>query len=242
MQALVLAAGWATRLGSITGGGPKHLLPIGSRTVIDFVLDRLAAVPEVERVTVITHDVFFQQFVEWAAARRGPPPVTVMSDGTNSLDTRLGAVGDMAYFIRESGIDDDLVAIAGDNLFDFDLAPLARAARQDLVVGLYDVGSLDLATRYGVVEIDDAGVVTSFVEKPERPRSTLASAAIYGIPRARLGAVQAFMDAGGDPDKSGELIAWLHTHERVLGQVFTGRWIDIGSPDEYERAQAEFGA
>ena len=241
MQALVLAAGWATRLGTITGGGPKHLLPIGSRTVIDFVLDRLGAVPEVERVTVITHDVFFRQFVEWAAARPGRPPVTVMSDGTNSLDTRLGAVGDMAYFIRESGIDDDLLAIAGDNLFDFDLAPLARAARRDLVVGLYDVESLDLATRYGVVEVDEVDVVTSFVEKPGRPRSTLASAAIYGIPRMHLGAVQAFMDAGGDPDKSGELIAWLHTHERVLGQVFSGRWIDIGSPDEYTRAQAEFG-
>ena len=241
MHALVLAAGWATRLGSITGGGPKHLLPIGSRTVIDFVVDRLGAIPDVEQVTVITHDVFFPLFLEWAAARQGQPPVTVMSDGTNSLDTRLGAVGDMAYFIRESGIDDDLLAIAGDNLFDFDLAPLARAAQKDLVVGLYDVGSLDLATRYGVVETDDEGVVTNFIEKPERPRSTLASAAIYGIPRAHLGAVQAFMDTGGDPDKSGELIAWLHTHERVLGQVFSGRWIDIGSPDEYARAQAEFG-
>ncbi|MDE2901597.1 MAG: nucleotidyltransferase family protein [Chloroflexota bacterium] len=241
MQALVLAAGWATRLGTITGGGPKHLLPIGSRTVIDFVVDRLSAIPEVERVTVITHDVFFQLFEEWASDRAGGTPVAVMSDGTNSLDSRLGAVGDMAYFIRASGVDDDLLAIAGDNLFDFDLAPLARAACRDLVVGLYDVGSLELATRYGVVEIDEAGVVTSFVEKPKRPRSTLASAAIYGIPRARLGAVQAFMDAGGDPDKSGELIAWLHTHERVLGQVFSGRWIDIGSPDEYARAQAEFG-
>ena len=241
MHALVLAAGWATRLGSITGGGPKHLLPIGSRTVIDFVVDRLGAVSEVEHVTVITHDVFFKRFVEWAADRQGRPPVTVMSDGTDSLDTRLGAVGDMAHFIRESGIDDDLLAIAGDNLFDFDLAPLARMARRDLVVGLYDVGSLELATRYGVVEIDDTDVVTSFVEKPERPRSTLASAAIYGIPRAHLGAVQSFMDAGGDPDKSGELIAWLYTHERVLGQVFAGRWIDIGSPDEYARAQAEFG-
>lgn len=241
MQALVLAAGWATRLGSITGGGPKHLLPIGSRTVIDFVLDRLGAVPQVDRVTVITHEVFFRHFMEWAAERQGSPPVTVMSDGTNSLDTRLGAVGDMAYFIRKSGIDDDLLAVAGDNLFDFNLAPLAQAAHRDLVVGLYDVGSLDLATRYGVVEIDDEGVVTSFVEKPECPRSTLASAAIYGIPRARLGAVQAFMDAGGDPDKSGDLIAWLYTRERVLGQVFSGRWIDIGSPDEYTRAQDEFG-
>ena len=241
MQALVLAAGWATRLGDVTGGGPKHLLPIGSRVVIDFVVDRLSAVPEVGRVSVITHEVFFPLFMEWAAAREGRLPVTVMSDGTSSLDGRLGAVGDLAYFIRESGVDDDLLAVAGDNLFDFDLAPLARAARQDLVVGLYDVGALDLASLYGVVEIDDRGVVTSFVEKPKRPRSTLASAAVYGIPRKQLGVVQAYLDAGGDPDKSGDLIAWLHTRERVLGQVFSGRWIDIGSPDEYARAQAEFG-
>lgn len=241
MHALVLAAGWATRLGSITGGGPKHLLPIGPRTVIDFVVDRLGSIPEVEHVTVITHDVFFPLFVEWAAARQGRPPVTVMSDGTNSLDTRLGAVGDMAYFIRESGIDDDLVVVAGDNLFDFNLAPVAQAARHDFVIGLYDCGSLKLAPLYGVVEVDDDGVVTSFVEKPEHPGSTLISTVVYGIPRERVEVVQAYLDAGGDPDKSGDLIAWLHTRERVLGQVFSGRWIDIGSPDEYARAQAEFG-
>ncbi|MDE2769443.1 MAG: sugar phosphate nucleotidyltransferase [Chloroflexota bacterium] len=240
MQALVLAAGWATRLGTITGGGPKHLLPIGSRTVIDFVLDRLGAVPEIEHVTVITHHVFFPLFMEWAAARPGRPPVSVMSDGTTSLDTRLGAVGDMAYFIQESGIDDDLLVVAGDNLFDFDLASVARTARHDFVVGLYDCGSLKLAPLYGVVEIED-GVVTSFVEKPEHPRSTLISTVVYGIPRQRLGVVQAYLEAGGDPDKSGDLIAWLHTRERIFGQVFSGRWIDIGSPDEYARAQAEFG-
>ncbi len=241
MQALILAAGWATRLGTLTGGGPKHLLPLGSRTPLDVVVERLSAVAGLTRITVITHDAFFPAFVEWSAARPGQPPVSVMSDGTSTLQERLGAVGDMAYFVRETALDDDLLVAAGDNVFDFDLDPLARTARRELVVGLYDLGSLALAPRYGIVELDADGLVAGFVEKPARPRSTLASLAVYGFPRARLGAIQEFLDAGGDPDKSGSLIEWLHTRARVAGHVFAGRWVDIGSPDEYARAQAAFG-
>ena len=241
MQALVLAAGWATRLGDLTGGGPKHLLPIGCRTPIDLVVDRLVAVPSIERVTVITHDVAFPAFVEWAMTRTDRMPVNVISDGTNSLESRLGSIGDMAFFVREMKPDDDLIVVAGDNVFDFDLEPMVQASRHDVVVGLYDVGSFSLASRYGIVEVDNEYTVTGFVEKPGQPISTLAAVAIYGFPRVKLDVIQEFLDGSGNADQSGSLIEWLHTRERVMGHVFGGRWIDIGSTDEYKRAQLEFG-
>ena len=241
MQALVLAAGWATRLGDLTGGGPKHLLPIGCRTPIDLVVDRLVAVPSIERVTVITHDVAFPAFVEWAMTRTDRMPVNVISDGTKSLESRLGSIGDMAFFVREMKPDDDLIVVAGDNVFDFDLEPMVQASRHDVVVGLYDVGSFSLASRYGIVEVDNEYTVTGFVEKPEQPISTLAAVAIYGFPRVKLDVIQEFLDGSGNADQSGSLIEWLHTRERVMGHVFGGRWIDIGSTDEYKRAQLEFG-
>ena len=241
MQALVLAAGWATRLGDLTGGGPKHLLPIGCRTPIDLVVDRLVAVPSIERVTVITHDVAFPAFVEWAMTRTDRMPVNVISDGTKSLESRLGSIGDMAFFVREMKPDDDLIVVAGDNVFDFDLEPMVQASRHDVVVGLYDVGSFSLASRYGIVEVDNEYTVTGFVEKPDQPISTLAAVGIYGFPRVKLDVIQEFLDGSGNADQSGSLIEWLHTRERVMGHVFGGRWIDIGSTDEYKRAQLEFG-
>ena len=241
MQALVLAAGWATRLGDLTGGGPKHLLPIGCRTPIDLVVDRLVAVPSIERVTVITHDVAFPAFVEWAMTRTDRMPVNVISDGTKSLESRLGSIGDMAFFVREMKPDDDLIVVAGDNVFDFDLEPMVQASRHDVVVGLYDVGSFSLASRYGIVEVDNEYTVTVFVEKPDQPISTLAAVGIYGFPRVKLDVIQEFLDGSGNADQSGSLIEWLHTRERVMGHVFGGRWIDIGSTDEYKRAQLEFG-
>ena len=241
MQALVLAAGWATRLGTLTGGRPKHLLPIGSRTALDFVVDRLGAVPSMDHVSVITHDVGCPAFIDWSVSRSSPPIVSILSDRTNSVENRLGSIGDMAFFIREANPNDDLIIVAGDNVFDFDLTPLASAAQKNIVVGLYDVESYELASRYGIVAIDANNRITSFVEKPEHPKSTLAAVAIYGFPRDKLVVIQDYLNAGGSPDQSGALIEWLHTREHIVGHVFDGRWIDIGGADEYHRAIQEFG-
>ena len=147
----------------------------------------------------------------------------------------------MAFFVREMKPDDDLIVVAGDNVFDFDLEPMVQASRHDVVVGLYDVGSFSLASRYGIVEVDNEYTVTGFVEKPDQPISTLAAVAIYGFPWVKLDVIQEFLDGSGNADQSGSLIEWLHTRERVMGHVFGGRWIDIGSTDEYKRAQLEFG-
>jgi glucose-1-phosphate thymidylyltransferase len=147
----------------------------------------------------------------------------------------------MAFFIREANPNDDLIIVAGDNVFDFDLTPLASAAQKNIVVGLYDVESYELASRYGIVAIDANNRITSFVEKPEHPKSTLAAVAIYGFPRDKLAVIQNYLNAGGSPDQSGALIEWLYTQEHIVGHVFDGRWIDIGGADEYHRAIQEFG-
>ena len=242
MQALVLAAGWATRLGPLAHNTPKHLLPIGERCSLDFVTERQEAVPWLEQVHVITHDIHFPRFVEWGATHNGRAIISVHSDGTSSVDERLGAIGDIAFFLKTCPVDDDLLIVAGDNVFDFDLTPLAERARRELVVGLYEVESRELASRYGVVELDSQGYVTSFVEKPADPQSSLAAMAIYGFPRERLGDVHGYLEAGGNPDKLGSLMEWLHTRRRVAGHVFAGRWFDVGSPDEYARVLTEFGS
>ncbi len=242
MHALVLAAGWATRLGALTQGRPKQLLPIGDRSSLDIVIERLQAVPLLETVHVITHDVFYPQFVAWRDAREDAPAIEILSDGTTALDDRLGSIGDIVFYLDTIRPDRDLLIVAGDNVFDFDIAPLAERAGRDPVIGLYDVGSFELASRYGVVELDDDGYLAGFVEKPDQPRSTLISTGVYGFPHARLSDVQEYLEGGGSPDRFGSFIEWLHTRRRVAGHVFKGRWFDVGSPDEYARVKAAFGS
>ena len=241
MQALILAAGWATRMGDLARATPKHLLPIGARCSLDFAVERLAAIDDMRQIHVITHDVFFPQFVDWAAGHELAPRLTLHNDQTTSEATKLGSIGDIKYFLDTAHPDDDLIIVLGDNVFDFDLRPLAARALNNIVVGLYDVESLDLASRYGIVELDDEDRIVSFVEKPSAPRSTLAGTGIYGFPRANLADFDAYLDDGGSPDQFGSVIEWLHTRRTVIGQVFHGRWYDIGSPDEYERVNREFG-
>ena len=241
MQALILAAGWATRMGDLARAKPKHLLPIGTRCSLDFVVERLAAIPDMQQIHVITHAVFFPQFVDWAATHDLAPCLTLHNDQTTDEATKLGSIGDIKYFLDTADPDDDLIIVLGDNVFDFDLRPLAARAVSDIVVGLYDVESLELASRYGIVELDEHGRIVSFVEKPSAPRSTLAATGIYGLPRANLADFDAYLNDGGSPDKFGSVMEWLHTRRQVIGQVFEGRWFDIGSPDEYERVKRDFG-
>ena len=126
MQALVLAGGYGTRLGELTRNRSKVLLPVAGRPMIEWVLERAFALPRVERAVVVTNDRFFGDFKAWRAAYRSDRPVRVLNDGTTSNENRLGAVGDVLFAIEHEAIADDLLIMAGDNIFDFDLQPMAE--------------------------------------------------------------------------------------------------------------------
>src|SRR5438034_3877691 len=148
MKAILLAAGYATRLRPLTDTVAKELLPVGGRPIIDWILDRLGEVDGLDAVHVVTNGRKAAQFERWAAGR----DVTVHDDGTTSNDDRLGAIGDIAFVLERTGLDDDLLVIAGDNLFTFSLADLVAFWRSKGVasaVAVHDVGSTELAREYG---------------------------------------------------------------------------------------------
>ena len=151
MRAIILAAGYATRLRPLTDSIPKQLLPVGGRPMLDWVCDRVAEVTD--NVELVTNARFADDFREWAKRRGG---VTVHDDGTVSNEDRLGAIGDIAFVLERIGAGDDLLVIAGDNLFDFalgDFVAFARGKGAAGAVAVYDCGDLELATHYGVVEV-----------------------------------------------------------------------------------------
>ena len=231
MKALILAAGYATRLRPLTDEVPKQLLPVGGRPMLDWILDKIRAVEEVDAVHLVTNSRFAGDFARWAEGNG----VAVHDDGTDTNETRLGAVGDLEFVIEAAGIDDDLLVVAGDNLFDFGLDAMVafwRGQAGASVVALYDCGDLELATHLGIVEVDDAGRITYFVEKPSDPPSTLAATATYVFPRAHVQLAAKYLALGHSPDNIGSFVAWLSTQKPLYGYRFEGRWYDIGNREQ----------
>ena len=235
MRALVLAAGWATRLGALTADRPKHLLPVGETTPLDAVVDRLDAVARLEAIDVLTHEAFLPVFERWAAGRTTRTQLRVWSNGTARFEERRGAVGDLHYYLERTGIRTDLLVLGGDpfqNGFDHPGEP---------ALAIHDVGTPERVSRLASVELDAEGYVRRLVEKDPNPSTTLAAPAIYGLPARLLGEIARYLEAEDRSDNLGYLAEWLVERHPVRGVLLSGRWIDVGSPEEYDRALREFG-
>jgi glucose-1-phosphate thymidylyltransferase len=206
--------------------------------MLDWVLDRVREIDDVDAVHLVTNSRFAPQFAGWAAQHG----VTVHDDGTTSNEDRLGAVGDLRLVIEAAGLEEDeLVVLAGDNLFDFSLPRFVewwRAKPQPAsAVPLHDVGDLELARSYGIAETGADDRIVSFVEKPSDPPSTLASTLVYLLPPAHVRLVASYLDEGQSPDNAGSFLGWLARREHVYGYLFEGSWYDIGNHDQLLEAE-----
>ena len=229
MRAIVLAAGYATRLYPLTETIAKPLLPLAGRPMLDYLLERIREVDEVDAVHVVTNHKFAAAFEEWASTRAG---VVVHDDGTTSEDDRLGAIGDIAFVVEHAQLqDDDVLVIAGDNLFDYSLAEFVafrQAKGEASAVVLYDVGDLELVKKYSSVDLDEDGRLTAFTEKPEHPTSTLVATAAYLYHRTHVPLLERYLAEGNAPDQPGRFLAWLVPRVPVYGFTARGEWRDIG--------------
>jgi glucose-1-phosphate thymidylyltransferase len=227
VKGVILAAGYATRLRPLTDTIPKPLLPVGGRPIVDWIVENAREIPELDELHLVTNSRFADDFRRWAE----PTGVVVHDDGTSTNENRLGAIGDLQLALERGRIDDDLLVVAGDNLFDYRLRDFVadwRARLSGAAVAVYDCGDLELARHYGIVELDADDRVRSFVEKPEHPASTLAATATYLYPRAYLPLIRRYLDEGNAPDQAGSFVAWLHRREPVLGYRLAGDWFDVG--------------
>jgi glucose-1-phosphate thymidylyltransferase len=232
----VLAAGYANRLRPLTDKIAKPLLPLAGRPMLEYLYERIVVVDEIEEVHLVTNSRFAHDFRAWAEASARPVPVRVHDDGTSSNEGRLGAIGDMAFVLEEARLTgEDLLVVAGDNLFDFDLRELVsfwRAKGDGSAICVHDVADPALATQYSVVELDAQDRVTFMEEKPERPTSTLAAIAIYLYCAEHATLVEEYLAAGNAPDQPGRFVVWLYPRVPVYGFRFPGEWLDIGDHEQ----------
>ena len=246
MNAIILAAGYATRLYPLTLNKAKPLLEVAGKPIMEWVLDNLRPVSNLQTVFLVTNNKFAADFQNWAKAyeeRYQNVRIKVMNDGSTSDDDKLGAIGDINFVLtREEDLArDDLMVIAGDNLFDEPLTGFVEAAKGAMaMVAVHDVGDLEAMKKYGTVTIDSDGVITNFEEKPDKPKSTLAAVALYHYSKEVLPLFTTYLAAGNNPDQPGRFLQWLYTRKPVKTYQIKGRWLDIGSKGTLEKANEIF--
>ncbi|AGB17532.1 Nucleoside-diphosphate-sugar pyrophosphorylase family protein [Halovivax ruber XH-70] len=233
MKAVVLAGGYATRLWPITRHRPKMFLPLGERTVIDRLYTELEAADRLDTVYVSTNERFAPDFEAHLADRPYEKPQLSIEE-TREEGEKFGVVGALEELIDREGIDDDLLVIAGDNVFDFAIESfLAFFDRRDApTIAAYDVGEPERAGGYGVVELEGDRVV-DFVEKPDDPPGTRVSIGCYAFPRETLSLLSTCLEAGNDPDEPGRFVEWLYDREPTYAYAFDGAWFDVGTRESY---------
>jgi len=245
MNVLILAAGYATRLYPLTETKAKPLLEVAGKPMIEWVLDNLAPIPDIETVYVVTNDKFATDFQTWADGYTNHHPnmkFKIVNDGSRSDADKLGAIGDIRLVIdRENLTQAPLIVVAGDNLFSEPLDDFAAAAKgSDAMLATYDVGDLEAMKKYSAIQTDAAGVITRFEEKPEKPETTLTGIALYYFTPATLELFTTYIAAGNNPDQPGRFIQWLYSRLPVKTYQIKGTWYDIGSKETLEKANEIF--
>jgi len=242
MKCIILAAGYATRLYPLTKNTPKPLLEVAGKVIVEHIISKVEELDCVDNIYIVTNDKFSQDFVDWLHDFDTKKAIEVINDGTKNNGDRLGALGDINYLINTKNVDDDVIVIAGDNLFELSLKEFVTIfdeKKQNIVV-LHDVKDMELAKYYGVAQIDENSTVVNFDEKPISPKSTLISTGIYLFPKKTLLLIRKYIDQGNNPDKTGDFIEWLHKRNTVYAYVTDKKWYDIGSLEQLEKADKNF--
>lgn len=243
LKAIILAAGYATRLYPLTENQPKPLLPVAGKPIIEHILNNLARASAVDQVIVISNSRFYEQFSKWQQQYEYPIPIQILNDGTTSNDNRLGAIADLHLAIKEHNINDDIIVLAGDNLFDFELSKFIAFFRE-IKADCICAGQLDdreTLKRFGIVQLDQHNKVVSFEEKPQHPKSNLAVPAVYAYRADTLPLIGQYLAEGNIPDAPGNFIPWLIKHKPVYAYRFSGRFYDIGTLESYAEVQRIHG-
>jgi len=240
VKCLILAAGYATRLYPLTENFPKPLLPVGEKTILDWLVDDIDTAGVVSEYVVISNHKYAHHFDAWAKTKA--QKVTVLDDGTDSNETRLGAVRDIQFAIDTLKIDDDLLVIAGDNVLDFSLTAFIRyaLAKGTSCVMRYYEPSAEKLKKCGVALVDEEDLVLSLEEKPAEPKSNWCTPPFYYYTRSDAALVAEGIRQGCGVDAPGSFIAWLCGETPVHSMEMPGSRYDIGNLQSYEAVQKTY--
>lgn len=247
MKNIVIAAGYATRLGELTANFPKPLLKIGEKSILERMLDDIDVIPDIDEHIIISNHKFAQHFESWAKEMHYTKPITIIDDMTETNDTRLGAVCDLLFAMDKLQINDDMLVVAADNLLFFTFADFVKFAKEkdSSCIICHQQKELAKLQRTGVVVLDENNKVLNMEEKPQEPKSTWAVPPFYIYLKKDLDLVRHSVENGCGKDAPGNLAHYLcdHTTMHAWPMAGTGENLrfDIGSLDTYHEACEKYG-
>lgn len=243
MKNIVIAAGYATRLGELTRNFPKPLLKIGQNTILGRMLDDIDRIEAIDEHIIITNHKFAHIFEEWKQTLNYRNPVTIVDDGTETNDTRLGAVCDLLYAMDLLQLNDDLLVVAADNLLFFSFSEFVSYAmqKQTSCIMCHEQPVLEKLQRTGVVELDSDNRVLGMEEKPQQPKSHWAVPPFYVYLKKDLELVRNAVKNGCGKDAPGNLAHYMVEHTTMHAWPMSAGRFDIGSLDTYYEAVEKYG-
>ncbi len=243
MKAIILAAGYATRLYPLTKDFPKPLLKVGGKAILDHIIPKIERVSQIDEIYVITNHRFYNILLDWAHQAGYSKGIKIIDDLSTTNENRLGAIADLWFAIEREKLAEDLLVMAGDNLFDFEVAAMVDFYRQkgtDIITA-HEVNDLERLQRTGVVLIDEESKVIDFDEKPVSPKSNLAVPPFYIYQKSTvLHSIKKYLDEGNNPDAPGNFIPWLIKRKPVHAYRFDGERYDIGAMESYQKVNDLF--
>jgi glucose-1-phosphate thymidylyltransferase len=244
MNAVLLAAGYGTRLYPLTRDTAKPLLPVGGRPIIDYLVDRLEAAPAIDRLVLVSNAAFYEDFREWAAGRSFKKPLVILDDGSTSNENRRGAVADVHFAVCEAGIEDEpAYVLATDNLPRFDLCDVIALSMEKGTSAVFACPEDDTQRlkRSGVAQLAEDGRIISFEEKPEQPHGNYRVPPFYCYTARAIRSVEQFLGEGNNPDAPGHFLDWLTDRLPVYALRRPEGTYDIGTLESYRAVCREFG-
>lgn len=238
MKVIILAAGYATRLYPLTKNLPKALLPVGEKTILDLLLQKVAEISDVSSVTLVTNHKFAAVFDAYFRKLKNeflPWQIKVLDDGTGEESIRLGALGDLKLALNQLGYEEDVLVLASDNLFEFSLRQAYltfKRLKKDMVVG-QSLENCDELSRFAIAEVDAGGIITSLEEKPANPKSNIVVYATYFYKAETLPLLLQYESEGNNMDSPGRFPAWLYKRKPIYLYRIEEKCIDIGTVESY---------
>lgn len=242
MKTIVIAAGYATRLGELTKNFPKPLLKIGKKTILGRLLDDIDPIKDIDEHIIITNHRFAPVFEKWSATQHYTKPIRIVDDGTSTNETRLGAVGDLLFAMEQLALDDDLLVVAADNLLFFHFQSFVDFAKEKgtSCIMYHEQPSIEKLQRTGVVVLDENNRVLEMAEKPQQPKTHHAVPPFYIYLRKDFDLIRHCLENGCGNDAPGNLAHYLVDHTQMHAWPMDGGRFDIGSLDTYYEACEKF--
>lgn len=238
MKAIVLCAGYATRLGKLTENTPKPLLKVQNKTLLDLLMENLEKIDDINEIVIVSNAKFYNNFLDWSKKAKSSKKITVLNDGSTNNENRLGAIGDIKFAITKRNIDDDIMVLAGDNWFDFKLKTFydkyKSNGNSNMILGA-KTNDMSILRSHGVAILDDNHRVISMEEKPQNPKGNFAVGPFYIYNKNSVKLIDEYLKSGNSKDAPGNLPSWLCEQTDVFAwDISPAHRIDIGTVEVYE--------